>query len=167
MKIKSFILLSDICNLISKYEYSLIFLKKALQYSWVLNDLDKESFLYERIGMLYNSIGDIAKANYYHYRSLGYVTESKKSPSRFSSEQEISKIEEVKSFYGLFSSINNVLLTRVGINLDEIQLDGNSLEELIKNCKFQYFSKHSVDFHIRSLFNEDKRMQFEIPSPRC
>jgi hypothetical protein len=58
-----------------RYEDSLRFLKKALEYSWYLREEEQEVALYERIGVLYFLTGDFGRASYYHDRAMNFAIE--------------------------------------------------------------------------------------------
>ena len=70
IKISCYMNLSNCCKKLKKYDYSIRFLKKALQYSWHLKEESKELLIYDELGLIYYLIGDLSKAKYYHDRYI-------------------------------------------------------------------------------------------------
>ena len=67
-KIDAFIGLSECCVRIHKFSKALIFLKKALQYSWYTGCIEKELLIYDKIGLIHFNLQDLKKAQFYHQR---------------------------------------------------------------------------------------------------
>jgi len=50
------------------YEVSILLLKKAIQYAWLIKDKTKELYCYEELGINYFYMGNIEMSYYYHMR---------------------------------------------------------------------------------------------------
>lgn len=70
MKIVVFFKLAETTKLAEEYVVSNRFLKKALEYIWIVNDVEKEIFVYDKLGENYFQLGNLEKAQYFHQRSV-------------------------------------------------------------------------------------------------
>ncbi|KAL4484269.1 hypothetical protein ABPG72_006380 [Tetrahymena utriculariae] len=71
------------------YKASIILLKKALQYAWVLKDTNQETFIYDKLGLNYYYVGDLALSKYYHDKFMDGDYECFDSPNRQMAEQDV------------------------------------------------------------------------------
>jgi hypothetical protein len=58
------------------YAVSVLYLKKALMFAWILNDPSAETYYYEKLGIDFFNIGDITKSSRYQNRGFYNVLES-------------------------------------------------------------------------------------------
>ena len=67
-KIDIFLMLANCSKIIGNYKLAVIFCRKALQYSWLYSDYEKEVMVYDKMGIIYFLDGQVKKASYYHKR---------------------------------------------------------------------------------------------------
>lgn len=56
--------------------------RRAIHYSWYLNDFEAETELFDKLGFIYFMKGDIEKAKYFHDRSIQHFSENPTSENR-------------------------------------------------------------------------------------
>jgi len=137
IKINCYLNLSECCKKLRKYDFSIRFLKKALQYAWYFKEDSKELLIYDKLGLINYLSGDLFRAKYYHdrlvfslnnnrsffFRFVNSRLEASSSPCKFSSQEILLKVFEYTKFEG--NSINGpisashmtvLILTRLGLN---------------------------------------------------
>lgn len=70
LKIKALIQLAEACKIQKKYDIAKKFLKKGLQYSWFMKNMEQESLIYDRLGIIYFLEGNLEKARDFHEKSV-------------------------------------------------------------------------------------------------
>lgn len=65
-KILGYLALASSFKLLKNYESSIKVLKKALEYCWIIKEEEKESSIYDKIGINYFLLGDLKKSYFYH-----------------------------------------------------------------------------------------------------
>ena len=190
-KLQALIKLSDCCKMLKKYDHSLKFLRKALQYCWHLNADEIELQIYDKLGLIYYLIGDIVKAKYYHDRFIQNKLESEKSPCRYGSEQILAKIFELNhgENYNIYSASATQIIPMILSKLSITMKDGEDgivfskkeegiFDETKKGQLFydkkrgsnkkrvEFTTELTPDMQLENIF-EEKEFQFEIASPRC
>jgi len=60
--------MAEACKRLGYFSQALILLKRALQFAWYIKDASKEFQIYDLLGIIYYTQGEIEKANYYHER---------------------------------------------------------------------------------------------------
>ena len=60
--------MSFVCKKISRIDKCYVFLKKAIEYAWLLNDRDQELNLYEELGIISYLDGNLNNSKIYHRR---------------------------------------------------------------------------------------------------
>jgi hypothetical protein len=71
------------------FSESISFLKKGLEYSWMLSKKEIELLLYDEIGKRYYRLGNIDKAKCYHHRYSHGKNEESSSPLKILAMQKI------------------------------------------------------------------------------
>ena len=61
-------ILGNCSKTVENYKWAIIFYRKALQYSWLFNNYEKEVMIYDQMGIIYFLDGQVKKASYYHTR---------------------------------------------------------------------------------------------------
>ncbi|KAM3139251.1 hypothetical protein pb186bvf_008661 [Paramecium bursaria] len=124
-KMNSLIGLANCSIYLELYEYAVLFLKKALQYAWLNNNLEIENQVYERLGISYYYLGNIEKSAFYHDRSQTFDYELESSPLRKLSCDTL-RIFILKNYNrNLADNISAALLNRMQIPLSN---------ELVNQC---------------------------------
>ncbi|CAD8187138.1 unnamed protein product [Paramecium pentaurelia] len=143
LKIEALIQMGDLCKLQQQYHLSKIFLKKALQYVWYMNDTENEATIYDYFGVLYYVQGELRLAKEYHDRAMNFIKESNDSAARKHG------IEYVKTYIKRINYqsqvMNNMVLSKLGLiqgNETEIKLntllDFNILtDQILQDYEFQ------------------------------
>ena len=193
-KLESLLKLADCCKALKKYDVSIKFLRKALQYAWHMSLQDTELLIYDRMGLINYLAGDLIKAKYYHNRLMLKRLEATKSPCKLSSQEILRKTFEINDDenYNIYSASQNqvfpMVLAKLSITLEK-RMDNSmsySRKSIFKkevkqdSCKYFYGVERngstypSVEFvtdlsaeHQINQILEEKEFQFEIASPRC
>ena len=193
-KLESLLKLSDCCKALKKYDVSMKFLRKALQYAWHMSLQDTEVLIYDRMGLINYLAGDLIKAKYYHNRLMLKRLEAEKSPCKLSSQNILKKTFEMNDDenYNIYSASQNqvfpMVLAKLSITLEK-RMDNSmnySRKSIFKkevkqdSCKYFYSVERqggrypSVEFvtdlsaeHQINQILEEKEFLFEIASPRC
>ena len=134
--------------------YSIKFLKKALQYSWIIENSELEILIYEKIGFNYFELSKISKAIFYHNRFIQSILEEKNSTPKKFSEKLLSNFWKSKS--KKIDELSLLSLRKIGIYFDDDVIS-------IKNLNF--FTDLNPLSQIEIIFKENF-MNIEIPSPR-
>lgn len=192
-KLTCLLKLAECCKVIKKYDLSLRFLRKALQYAWNLNFESVEITIYDKMGIIYYLSGDLVRARYYHERFLQNKLEAPESPCKLSSISILGKYFEIHHAdnYNIYTTSSVQIIPMILSKLSfTIQVDekNNSMvfekkENLVKEKSNQSLfydceisdtnhsrailsTDQSLEIQIQSIF-EEKEFLFEIASPRC
>lgn len=106
--------MADTCKLLKEYDMSIRFLKKAIEYSWFIDQVDIECELYDRLGVIHFLNGDIASAKMFHQKSMGMEVEEKTSTLRRYSNEGLKKLMKYENLYRT-KHINIMLLAKMGM----------------------------------------------------
>ncbi|CAD8099559.1 unnamed protein product [Paramecium sonneborni] len=149
LKVEALIQMGDLCKLQQSYHLSKIYLKKALQYVWYLNDTENEATIYDYFGVLYYVQGELRLAQEYHDRAMNFIKESNDSAAKNHSVESIKAY--IKKINYQSQVMNNMVLSKLGL------IQGNETEIKLMT---------SLDF--ASLNNQilsDQEFQVEVATP--
>lgn len=192
-KLISLLKLSECCKVLRKYDESLKFLRKALQYAWHLKKYEIEIYIYDKMGIIYYLIGDLIKARYYHERFIQNKLEASHSPCKLASAQILNKFFEMNHTenYNIYTTSSTQIIPMILAKLSfTAQIDdlnnsilferkGNGIKE--ENTSNLFYSvdrfnpkisrailstDQNIEIQLQSIF-EEKEFLFEIASPRC
>ncbi|CAD8110961.1 unnamed protein product [Paramecium sonneborni] len=143
LKVEALIQMGDLCKLQQSYHLSKIYLKKALQYVWYLNDTENEATIYDYFGVLYYVQGELKLAQEYHDRAMNFIKESNDSAAKNHSVESIKAY--IKKINYQSQVMNNMVLSKLGLiqgNETDIklmtQLDFGSLNnQILSDQEFQ------------------------------
>lgn len=176
--------------MIKKYDVTLKFLRKALQYAWYLGLPEVELVIYDRMGVINYLSGDILKARYYHDRFMLKRLEANKSPCRLSSAEILRKTFEMndEENWNIYSAspsqVFPMILAKLSISLDNgnvfsrksifkpenqndrIKFFYNINKSKEKGQSVEFFTELSCEHQLEQIL-EEKEFGFEIASPRC
>ena len=82
IKMKLYGLLAKAYSWLGKYKVSVLYSKRALEISFLLNDTDIELKLYDKFGMYYYYLDDMQRSIYFHKRTIDSLLEPQISPIR-------------------------------------------------------------------------------------
>ncbi|KAL4491789.1 hypothetical protein ABPG72_006044 [Tetrahymena utriculariae] len=117
IKMKSLILLGQLFQDEQDYNLALQLYRRAIHYSWYLNDQDTEINLYDKLGFLYFMKGDIQKAKYFHERSISHQSENPKSENMQQNIYTVSKLFSKNQNF--FPNLNQMVLAKLGLLTDQ------------------------------------------------
>ncbi|KAL4463999.1 hypothetical protein ABPG74_005936 [Tetrahymena malaccensis] len=132
---------SQVCKKLGFYEESLRFLKKALQYIWLVDDKDQEVQLYDDLGLVFFHLVQLDKAKTFHEKSVQSFNEPIDNILREMSSRNIQKF--LNSF-PLSKNLDNTVLLKLNYFpfkiLKRDLIDGN-IEPHIEN---NYLKKNNL-----------------------
>ncbi|KAL4444511.1 hypothetical protein ABPG74_016804 [Tetrahymena malaccensis] len=117
IKMKSLILLGQLFQDEQDYNQALQLYRRAIHYSWYLNDQGTEIDLYDKLGFLYFMKGDIEKAKYFHERSISHQSENPKSENMQQSIYTVSKLFSKNQNF--IPNLNQMVLAKLGLLTDQ------------------------------------------------
>ena len=193
-KLESLLKLSDCCKALKKYDISIKFLRKALQYAWHMSLPDMELLIYDRMGLINYLAGDLIKAKYYHNRLMLKRLEAAKSPCRLSSQDILKKTFEIndEDNYNIYSASqsqifpmvlaklsitvekkndNSMVYSRKSIFKKETKQERNKYfygadRDESQYPSIEFFTDLSAEHQLNQIL-EEKEFLLEIASPRC
>jgi hypothetical protein len=67
-KIQALINMAECCKILKRYDDAIRLLKKGLHFAWAVGEKTLELLVYDKLGLIHFSLGNIPKAFYYHER---------------------------------------------------------------------------------------------------
>ncbi|CAD8101649.1 unnamed protein product [Paramecium sonneborni] len=141
--------ISKICIKLQQYDKSLIYLKKMLKLSWIVNDTNYEIFTYDKISLCYYYKQDMNKAIYYHEKfAQGEYEEPGKGMRNVG---EAAYLLDAKTKEGFIDQNSysedeydlDVLLQNGNLNKWETENKRKDLKILVKKIPMEYKKGHS------------------------
>ncbi|CAD8079615.1 unnamed protein product [Paramecium primaurelia] len=141
--------ISKICIKLQLYDKSLIYLKKMLKLSWIINDTNYEIFTYDKISLCYYYKQDMNKAIYYHEKfAQGEYEEPGKGMRNVGEAAYLldSKMKEGFIDQNSYSEDEydlDVLLQNGNLNKWELENKRKDLKVMAKKMPTEYKKGHS------------------------
>jgi len=112
-KIVAYTGMAEACKRLGHFSQALVFLKRALQFAWYTKETTKECQIYDLLGIIYYTQGEIEKANYYHERCVDSQIEEGASVLLKLSNRDL--VDYIKYNHNDFVSIEPTFFTRMSI----------------------------------------------------